>query len=747
MDTQDTSGSGTREITGNVMRLAIVVFFVATISIASGFLQGNQLAVVDTNNNVAAVDAGLGALKDFNCTATYCTQPDGAGGNNTITCPGTSGACTLKTSPSDGGESFDLDAQTSKNMRSAMETIRTADAEGGCTGANRFSPRCLDKCTTSFIAVQGGSEPITRSCIEQPGDPVRDAIDKVVYYCPQYGGNWRNVWQDYQCNATPRTDGAQTPSSPQTPAQPDIQNSVQIGTDTNVAAALAAERSSVWINPDTGRPSSESDAGGNSSTWINPDTGRPTTGASTSGPVSKECAAAKVELATAIKQSLQTGKKAQGGTPTELSCRLGATVCFLSAGLSTTPAPAPNTSNNSQSSTSRSALQTVSLGFVSNITTSGDVKCCNKHDQACINQFTKALGIPGLGTAVPSQPQQPQVVQNQCDDLRWYNSARCRLQQGGWLGGGRIQDTWGTIADQLGLSLGLGLGRLGFSFDWFGDDDDDVYDRYRGSSGGGSSTVVPQCVIAASNEFINAGETVTVRWRTSDADTVSISNLGDDVEKNDQKSVTPYKTTTYRLTAKNGGTTQMCDVTVNVRGSFGGDPTGVAPPRLSCLPSLIQPDEESTIKWQCTGEAESTESEGIDTDGEVSGEITVDPSHNSEYSVSCLDEEGEEIGKNVCSVRVGEPLYDFVVHPTTAARGDQVRVSWASVFMKSCRVTGPRGFDYTRPQGVVITQPFAQGENQTPGSNIRAAVYTIECDSQFGGSYSRDVEVTFENDD
>lgn len=256
--------------------------------------------------------------------------------------------------------------------------------------------------------------------------------------------------------------------------------------------------------------------------------------------------------------------------------------------------------------------------------------------------------------------------------------------------------------------------------------------------------VKPQCVIAASKEEINAGETVTIRWRTANAEKVAISDIGDSVPKNSQKSVRPSKTTTYTLTATGkGDAKETCDVTVTVDGESNTDSSGVAPPKLSCTPGTILKGKSAKVKWACTSRADASEGMGIDTDGKLGGEVTVTPEHNTQYTVKCL-EDGQEIGKNICSVTVGEPTYDILVHPTTAKRGDRVRVSWASLFMKSCRVQGPRGFDYTREQGVVITEPFSTDEERVPNRTIRAAIYSIECESEFGGRVSKDVTVEFE---
>lgn len=266
-----------------------------------------------------------------------------------------------------------------------------------------------------------------------------------------------------------------------------------------------------------------------------------------------------------------------------------------------------------------------------------------------------------------------------------------------------------------------------------------------------SEAPAPQCTFIASKDTIQAGETVTLRWRTANAESVRITNLGGNVtDTNGQRSVTPDETTTYELTAvgRDGDGTTSCDVTVTVEGEGGGDdppPQRGIPPQLSCSPPLIERDGgEATIQWACPTRATESVGEGFDTGGAVADRARVAPEFNTRYGVSCVDDAGEEIGSAQCVVRVGEPVFDIIAEPDTAGRGERVRISWGSLFMRSCRVQGPRGFDYERTEGVVLTEPFTTDTQTVPNRNITAAIYTISCESVFGDRTTRDVTVQFQ---
>lgn len=258
------------------------------------------------------------------------------------------------------------------------------------------------------------------------------------------------------------------------------------------------------------------------------------------------------------------------------------------------------------------------------------------------------------------------------------------------------------------------------------------------------SGTTPQCLLVASKEEILSGEKVVIRWRTSNAETVHINGIGTDLPKSSQTTIQPTETTTYELTAigKDADNKKLCEVTVTVKGGGTLGPTGSAPPQLSCEPNAVRVGKPTTIKWACTALADGTEGIGIDTEGKLSGEVAVVPEYNTEYGVSCLEED-IEIGRNMCAVTVGEPLYDIVAEPLEAERGDRVRVAWSSLFMKSCRVQGPRGFDFSNTQGVIITEPFSFDKETVPDRQIRAAIYTLECESQFGTQVTKDVTVDF----
>tara|TARA_B100000745_G_scaffold53689_2_gene31887 strand:- start:6245 stop:8476 length:2232 start_codon:yes stop_codon:yes gene_type:complete len=246
----------------------------------------------------------------------------------------------------------------------------------------------------------------------------------------------------------------------------------------------------------------------------------------------------------------------------------------------------------------------------------------------------------------------------------------------------------------------------------------------------------PQCVMAVNTSSITAGEKVRLRWKTANAKTVEISGIGTNVGAEGERVLTPGATTTYVLTARNEGGVQSCEKRVVVDGDVSDGSTGTYPPRVSCNPGVITQERSSTVSWACTAEADASTGVGVDTKGQTSGSSTVNPEGNSEYTVQCM-RAGQVIGTNSCTVTVGDPQYDIIAYPKSVAAGEKVRVSWASIFMDNCRVTGPRGFDYARTQGVVITEPF---DPQDP-TFVEEAIFSLSCQTQFGETITQEAKV------
>jgi len=244
--------------------------------------------------------------------------------------------------------------------------------------------------------------------------------------------------------------------------------------------------------------------------------------------------------------------------------------------------------------------------------------------------------------------------------------------------------------------------------------------------------------MAANKKAVRAGEEVILKWKTRNAKSVSITGIGERVESDGERKVYPSETITYTLTARGDGGEVTCETTVSVNGAATGS-TGAYPPALSCTPQEIEKDTPVTITWSCPAPANSSVGTHVQTNGLVQGTVTTSPAKSTEYRVACM-QDGVEVGANVCAVTVGKPQYDIITYPSKAKAGERVRVSWGSVFMDRCRVQGPRGFDFSYTEAVVVTEPFAQDTDGTPAP----AEYILSCITNYGAEVVKTATVEYQ---
>ncbi|MEN8225656.1 MAG: hypothetical protein ABFS05_09890 [Bacteroidota bacterium] len=135
----------------------------------------------------------------------------------------------------------------------------------------------------------------------------------------------------------------------------------------------------------------------------------------------------------------------------------------------------------------------------------------------------------------------------------------------------------------------------------------------------------PEITFAVSPQSIAAGESATLTWNSSNADTVSIDNGIGSVPLSGSLSVSPALTTTYTITASGSGGTITAQAAVTV----------IPLPTISfnADPQNISAGESSTLTWSVSNADTITIDKGI---GEVSasGSETVRPAAATTYTLT-----------------------------------------------------------------------------------------------------------------
>jgi hypothetical protein len=169
---------------------------------------------------------------------------------------------------------------------------------------------------------------------------------------------------------------------------------------------------------------------------------------------------------------------------------------------------------------------------------------------------------------------------------------------------------------------------------------------------------------------IAAGQTSTLGWQVVDADTVTITNVGN-VALTATTPVSPPQTTTYVLTATGGGTAVTAQVTITV--------SGQSVNLLSCYatPSNIMAGGSATLNYQSNNATSVTIDQGV---GAVpnSGSVTVTPTQTTIYTITATGPSGStscSVSVNVTSGALPR-IIRFSAVPSTIMTGQTSTLLW-----------------------------------------------------------------------
>lgn len=182
----------------------------------------------------------------------------------------------------------------------------------------------------------------------------------------------------------------------------------------------------------------------------------------------------------------------------------------------------------------------------------------------------------------------------------------------------------------------------------------------------------------ANDYSISRGQSITLNWNVTGADSVSISSIGA-TSLTGSQSVSPSSNTTYTLTAVKNGVSINCPVSISVS-TGGGGGGGSSSPRcdLDISKQKIDRGEEVTLSWDTSRAREIKlvddrgnvlfDTEDMDSDEKddyEDGEITVRPTRDTEYTLTaergsrdrtCRVEVDVEDGQVLGVVRDQQPL-------------------------------------------------------------------------------------------
>jgi RHS repeat-associated protein len=173
----------------------------------------------------------------------------------------------------------------------------------------------------------------------------------------------------------------------------------------------------------------------------------------------------------------------------------------------------------------------------------------------------------------------------------------------------------------------------------------------------------------ASPASITSGDTSTLAWTTTGADTLTLDN-GIGTVTGTSRGVTPAVSTTYTLTATNAAGSVTATVTVAVSA-----PAAPTITSFTASPSTIARNSSTTLAWSVTGGAAVSIS-GLGAQGGTS--VSVAPTQTMSYTLTATNAAGSATATITVTVETDLPVIaDFWSDPVQIQSGDSATLNWA----------------------------------------------------------------------
>jgi hypothetical protein len=134
----------------------------------------------------------------------------------------------------------------------------------------------------------------------------------------------------------------------------------------------------------------------------------------------------------------------------------------------------------------------------------------------------------------------------------------------------------------------------------------------------------------------SAGQSVKVFWATTNAKSVDIENVGQNLSATGQKDITVNETTTYKLVAKgDGGVSAPTTLTITVK-------SAAKPPVIASFkatPARIQQGDSTTLTWSTT-DAQSVSIDNGVGGKSANGSAQVSPAQSTTYNLTATGSGG-----------------------------------------------------------------------------------------------------------
>jgi hypothetical protein len=225
---------------------------------------------------------------------------------------------------------------------------------------------------------------------------------------------------------------------------------------------------------------------------------------------------------------------------------------------------------------------------------------------------------------------------------------------------------------------------------------------------------LPTASLSIAPQTIISGQSATLNWTCTQADTCSIDPGIGQVQSSGTLQVSPSATTTYTLTAKNiaGSATANATVTVYI------PPTAT----ISADPQIIVAGQSATLSWNSTNADSVTIDPGI---GPVpaGGSMAVSPAQTTTYTMTATGPGGTATANTTVTVTYPVPTVTIKAAPDTITSGQSLTLTWSSTNATGCDIepgigaVGPSGSQMVSPTQDTVYVITATG----PGGSATAS--------------------------
>jgi outer membrane protein OmpA-like peptidoglycan-associated protein len=226
---------------------------------------------------------------------------------------------------------------------------------------------------------------------------------------------------------------------------------------------------------------------------------------------------------------------------------------------------------------------------------------------------------------------------------------------------------------------------------------------------------------SANPSQIIAGQTVTLTWKTNNADSASITGAGS-VPVNSSITIAPTQTTTYILTARNNVNEDTASVTVTVTGATG----GVQLAGCTANPASISSGQPSTLSWSSVNADTVSIDPGVGAVAKT-GSVSVNPTQTTTYVVTATG--GGASASCSITVTVGAlpVISSFTATPSSINAGQSSTLQWSvqnatSVSISSLGTVSASGTQSVSPAATTV---YTLTATNASGSATKTATVTV----------------------